>query len=104
MMEKNRYQKIITLTLKRKWFDLIKYGIKLEEYREIKPYWTKRLLGKDYDTIIFRNGYSTNAPIIICEYKGLEVGDGNIDWGAEYGETYYVIKLGKILDILNDYR
>ena len=27
----------------RQWFDLIHSGIKTEEYREIKPYWIKRL-------------------------------------------------------------
>lgn len=29
--------KTLTLSLKRKWFDLIKAGVKKEEYREIKP-------------------------------------------------------------------
>lgn len=97
-----KYKAILTLTLKRKWFNLIKNGVKLEEYREIKPYWSTRLLGKNYDTIIFKNGYSKNAPIIICEYKGLKVGNGNTNWGAENGVKYYVIKIGAILDILND--
>ena len=29
------------LTLNKKWFDMILSGEKTEEYREIKPYWTK---------------------------------------------------------------
>ena len=36
--------KTLTLSLQRKWFDMIKAGIKKEEYREIKPFWIKRLL------------------------------------------------------------
>ena len=36
--------KILHLTLKRKWFDLIASGEKKEEYREIKPYWVARLV------------------------------------------------------------
>jgi len=36
--------KTLTLPLKRKWFDLIKAGIKKEEYREQSEYWIKRLL------------------------------------------------------------
>ncbi len=32
------------LNLKKKWFDMILSGEKTEEYREIKPYWTKRFL------------------------------------------------------------
>ncbi len=35
--------KILKLTLKKKWFDLILSGDKKEEYREIKPYWVRRL-------------------------------------------------------------
>ena len=29
--------KTLTLSLKKQWFDLIKAGVKKEEYREIKP-------------------------------------------------------------------
>lgn len=36
--------KILHLTLKKKWFDMIASGEKKEEYREIKPYWVDRLL------------------------------------------------------------
>ena len=34
----------LVLTLKKKWFELIVKGIKKEEYRELKPYWFKRLM------------------------------------------------------------
>ena len=35
----------ITTTLKREWFAKIVDGSKRVEYREIKPYWTRRLKG-----------------------------------------------------------
>lgn len=35
--------KILNLVLKHKWYDMIAGGEKKEEYREIKPYWEKRL-------------------------------------------------------------
>lgn len=35
--------KILKLTLKKEWFDMILSGEKDEEYREIKPYWVTRL-------------------------------------------------------------
>lgn len=35
--------KILHLTLKKKWFDMIASGEKREEYREIKQYWVSRL-------------------------------------------------------------
>lgn len=36
--------KILELTLKKQWFDMIQSGEKLEEYREIKAYWASRFL------------------------------------------------------------
>lgn len=36
--------KILTLPLKKQWYDMIESGEKKEEYREIKPYWCNRLL------------------------------------------------------------
>ncbi|WP_101690715.1 hypothetical protein [Dysgonomonas massiliensis] len=36
--------KILRLTLKKQWFDMIASGVKKEEYREIKDYWTNRLV------------------------------------------------------------
>lgn len=42
--------KTLTLSLKKQWFDMIKSGEKKEEYRELKPFWEKRLV--DYKAII----------------------------------------------------
>ena len=42
--------KILDLHLKAKWYDMIESGEKTEEYREIKPYWLKRLLRSDWPT------------------------------------------------------
>ncbi|GAB4042535.1 hypothetical protein [Spirosoma litoris] len=36
--------KQLELVLKHKWFDMIESGNKLEEYRDIKPYWIRRLI------------------------------------------------------------
>lgn len=36
--------KVLNLTLKKKWFDLILSGEKTEEYRDTKDYWAQRLL------------------------------------------------------------
>lgn len=38
----------LVLVLKKKWFDMIDSGIKKEEYREIKDYWIRRLILKEY--------------------------------------------------------
>lgn len=34
---------ILNLNLIKKWYDMTELGIKKEEYREIKPFWIKRL-------------------------------------------------------------
>lgn len=36
--------KMLHLTLKKKWFDMIASGEKKEEYRESKPYWVNRFI------------------------------------------------------------
>lgn len=36
--------KILDLPLKAKWYNMIESGEKKEEYRELKPYWQKRLM------------------------------------------------------------
>ena len=36
-------KKVLTLTVSKQWFDMIVACEKTEEYREIKPYWIKRL-------------------------------------------------------------
>lgn len=99
------------LNLKRKWFDMILSGEKTEEYRDVKPYWNKRLwhlvpqkiLGETYypicKTITFSNGYSKTRPQFIIEIKKVSVKTGNENWGAEKGKEYNVLKLGKILSL-----
>lgn len=39
----------LQLSLKTKWFEMTKAGIKTEDYREITPYWVKRLTCCDTD-------------------------------------------------------
>ena len=82
--------KTLHLNLYRKYFDAILRGEKTMEYRDITPYWSKRLEGRHYDVIQFRNGYAKVAPVMIVEHKGLVVDDGR-----------YAIQLGKILESKN---
>lgn len=74
--------KILHLTLKKKWFDMILSGEKTDEYREIKPYWTKRLIPKKHTHICFTNGYGKNRPSFIIKYPELWQGFGLTRWGA----------------------
>lgn len=48
---------MLTLVLKSEYFEAIKAGQKLEEYRLIKDYWAKRLEGRNYAGIVLTKGY-----------------------------------------------
>ncbi len=45
------------LALKREYFDAIKAGTKLFEYRLYNGYWKKRIKGKAFDKIVLTLGY-----------------------------------------------
>lgn len=112
--------KILHLTLKKKWFDMILSGEKKEEYREVKDYWMKRLTGiqgcgtsynytilhnagypaLNFDVVLFKNGYSKNARTILIEFKGLEVKEGKKKWGASNYKVFS-LKLGSIIETKN---
>lgn len=89
--------KILHLTIKKQWFDMIASGRKREEYREIKRHWNSRLLNRDYDAVCFRNGYSKDSPKITVELKCIRKGYGLVSWGAPSSKLAYVIELGEIL-------
>ena len=108
----NEQQTTLLLPIKRQWYDMIKSGVKKEEYREIKDYWKVRLahgwlfnrnniVCKDFDTVTLRNGYGKNDPTLVVECLGITVGKGNPDWGAPE-EQVFIIKLGNILKESNN--
>jgi len=78
----------LSLTLHKKWFDRIAAGRKTHEFREAKPYWAKRLDGRQYSEIHFRNGYSKDAPFMRVEFLGCRLRG-----------CLYVIKLGRVLEV-----
>ena len=96
---------MLVLPIKKKWFEMIASGEKKEEYREIKPYYDKRLgyltegTGK-ITTIILRNGYSHKSPAVKCKCT-VEIGEGKKEWGADPDINYYIIKIIEIMEVQN---
>lgn len=91
---------VLNLNVTKNWFDMIESGIKPEEYREIKEYWTKRLMSSDgqfkqFDIVRFMNGMATDAPVTVREFKGIRIDIGKKEWGAKESILYYVISLGE---------
>lgn len=96
---------MLVLPIKKQWFEMIVSGEKKEEYREIKPYYDKRLgyltegTGK-VTTIILRNGYNHSSPSVKCKCT-VEIGEGKKEWGADPDINYYIIKIIEILEVSN---
>ena len=89
-MEKN----VLTLHLAEPWFSMIESADKMEEYREIKPYWIKRLttncevpydvaaethcgevLYRPYTHVLFIKGYPKgNEPSVEKKIEDITIG------------------------------
>lgn len=108
---------MLTLPVKKKWFDMILSGEKKEEYREIKPYYISRFKnmfntaehvpgssfleklenGNRYQlSVCFRNGYRKDSPSFIAMCT-LSAGTGRKEWGAEEGKRYFVLSVHEIV-------
>lgn len=110
--------KVLHLTLKKKWFDMILSGEKKEEYREFKEYWIKRFgyfYESDYETgywnaemknlpdvICFTNGYGNNKPSFEIEVEdwNLKVSE-HPEWGGDTVKQQFIFYLGKIISTKN---
>ena len=130
--------KNLQLSLINQWFEMTKEKIKLEDYREITPYWCSRFLlwngfkvsqqhwlrrlsdwkdmtesngileyiklglitFQEFDNNIMTLGYpkSDNSERILkLEHKGIEIREGNPEWGAVSGRKYFVVMHGFFL-------
>jgi hypothetical protein len=65
----------LRLPLTTKWFEMTRDGIKTEDYREITPYWAKRLVGS-------------------WKYKGLKLGQFP-DIENSFMSDFEILSLGK---------
>jgi hypothetical protein len=106
---------MLTLTITKEWFDLIKSKVKVEEYRKITPYYDSRfstVFGADVvkqvkgnplsmsgtETIALRNGYGNNRPTIYIRAY-LQIGYGFPAWGAAEGEIYYILHIQDVSEV-----
>lgn len=90
---------MLTLPIKRKWFDMIASGEKKEEYRDRSPYYRARLdkyFAKEF-YIKLRAGYSSNCPSLTCR-AFLKRGIGKKAWGAPDYECYIL----EIMEIIKE--
>ena len=84
----------LILHIHRAWFDAIAQGYKTYEYRDASPYWTKRLQGRQYESVLLHNGYRPSDPMLTLDFGGctrVEV----------QGRHLYRIALGQIQESRN---
>ena len=95
---------ILDLVLMGKWYDMIERGAKLEEYREIKPYWDKRLFSRPYTHVRFRRGYTKKSMTYTIRgeiHKGFGFA---ARWGAPSNKRVYIIPIGtRIEETINNH-
>jgi hypothetical protein len=90
----------LILHVKKKYFDQIKSGEKIEEYRIKKPYWTARLENKRFDGVGIYHGYPTwheTCPDNYIEFNYCNIETRLINH-PEFGSEdvmVYIIKLVK---------
>ena len=108
--------KILDLPLIGEWYNMIEANIKTEEYREVKPYWIKRLCNysdtlwqcadcdgllmcslcftpRNYTHVRFRYGYTKRT--MLREIESITIGYGKPEWGAPTDRQVFIIKFKK---------
>jgi hypothetical protein len=91
--------RVLRLVVTRSWFDKILKGHKKEDFREIKPYWIKRLKG-DFDWVEIVNGYGKNRPTLLADFRGVRITDDDelTDLGTG---SFFAIGVGVVWDWRN---
>lgn len=102
---------ILSLVLKKKWYNLIDSGEKKEEYRAYKPYWEVRIgnwlkevqLKNLVPVVAFSLGYRPATMFFkVPEYPVMQ---SYVVYHHEWGETavpHYVIELGERVELVVD--
>lgn len=119
MKSNNEKSATLDLVLKVRWYEMIESGEKREEYRKIGAFWSKRLIAspdatkrdsgvpareygdftinsgaafRDFAFVRFHRAYTSTTMTFAVD--GIEIGEGNPEWGAIPGVKYFVIKIG----------
>lgn len=97
---------ILPLVLEGTWYDMIASGEKEEEYRDIKPYWTKRMerlndafwVGER--VVSFSRGYKKADMFFLIDFIDKRSKSLHPEWG-EPETPHFVIKLGERVELVD---
>lgn len=85
--------RILRLPVNENWYHLILSGRLTFDYREIKPYWIKRLEGKEYDIVEFYHRFKNEIEPIRYKFKSIKK-----DKLQGYNLEVYIIEFGDRVD------
>lgn len=80
---------------------MIERGEKTEEYRQITPYWQKRIANRHYSVVELSLGYPKRDDFsrrMSFEVRDIRIGKGSIQLGAPKDEDVFIIMLGERLE------
>jgi len=119
-LKKKWYDMIISGEKKEEYRTISEYWVsrffyfksEIEELDELTYNLSKLICHKNYDQLFkyfdiefkniniirFSNGYRKDRPQFDIECRGITVGHGKPEWGAEPNENYFILKLEKILN------
>lgn len=85
--------RVLRLPVNEYWYNLIVSGQLTHDYREVKPYWTKRLEGNEYDVVEFYHRFKkTIEPV---RYRLEWIKKGRL---VNYNMDAYIIKFGERIE------
>jgi hypothetical protein len=98
----------IYLIHKEKWYDMVDAGIKMEDYRDMAGSYAKMFTngkikanGKWHNAadvnVVFAHGYQKNRRTMKFRVRGLRVGIGKEEWGADQTKNQYILEIGERL-------
>lgn len=79
-------ERILRLPVNTNWYNMIINGELTFDYREIKPYWIKRLENKEYDFVEFYHRFKKEIKPIRFKFKNIHKGVF-----ADYNLKVYII-------------
>lgn len=85
----------LVLPMKRCWLARIWNGEKTVEYRQVKPYWQRRIggwVGKRGKFVEMRLGYGRNTPAMLLQVDRIDIGPCPYEgWDGQYYRLHFAV-------------
>ena len=93
---------VLRLVLTGKWYDMIASGQKVEEYRDMSDYWTRRIRNwierPGIHVVAFSLGYRKSDMFFSCKHCHPAWASRHEGWGEPWA-PHFVIRLGERVEL-----